>query len=149
MMKYVMNHPKEFESPKIAFSVGLNKFMIGTVSEVIAVMIISTANDTITVILQQVGLGVLIRIGQFVAMLTTSNLELKKANVEFKIKFYREINHEVEHEENRGAHCSMTLLKIMRCIYQFCRMIFVYVQFYIIPFFVIILPFYSFDTLIC
>ena len=67
VMKFVMNHPSEFESPSVAFFMGFSLCIIAFMSEASAVLIISSVNDTITVILQQVSLATLAKIPQFYA----------------------------------------------------------------------------------
>ena len=67
MMKYAVNHPLEFNTPKIAFMIGLMQFLAGFLCEMACITFLSTQTATIDVLIKFLALTSIAKIDDFYA----------------------------------------------------------------------------------
>lgn len=139
MMKFVTNHPSEFNMPKVAFCVGLMQFLGGFACEVACITFLSTIDKTIDVIIKFIALGSIAKIDDFYAAALPPENKVKKnaalAAGAMKItKYQRNINRHTD----KGQTCGMRALRV---VYKVIRIIYSSFIFYFLPFMVLFMPY--------
>ena len=151
MMKFCLNHPNQFSTPRTAFMMGMFAFYVGSATLLFNIFYLSTVNNTINVIIQQVALVSISKIpAMYSATIVKKNSPIKNmADGEGAKKFlavenYRRARHLVQ----LGEHCTKCWYFTMKVIYGICRSMFCYFIYYLSPYIVYIGIFYS-QTVLC
>jgi hypothetical protein len=135
MMKYVMNHPSEFDKPLFAFTCGSLSALITEFTEILSIGYISTLTDSIKIISVAAAMAAVSKVATLYGSSLPSFVKIKAAVKPIHIKVYRQVR---EEELKNDSKC---ILCFTRACYAFQRIVYSTFIFYYIPFFVINLPF--------
>jgi hypothetical protein len=119
MMKYVMNHPLEFSSPRRAFMVGFFSFMTTALTEVVTFCLIATIDEPVDIVVKQTYLATLAKFAAFYAAALPASLRIKGHSKPMKIKVYRVIREEALKDYSRcSSYCSRYTYAVVRLAYS-------------------------------
>jgi hypothetical protein len=77
MMKFAVNHPKQFDNPKIAWFIGCMQFMSSLMAEFICLMYIATISNTLEIIIKFMAIAKISRVGELYSDSMPSDNKLK------------------------------------------------------------------------
>lgn len=90
MMKYVINHSKEFSNPGAAFFLCLMQFTGGLFAELACILYLCSMNNAIEIIIRFVALASIAKVDDFYyAALPTDGNKIKKPTKPLIIKVHR------------------------------------------------------------
>lgn len=90
MMKYSVNHWKEFRNPKIAFIIGFMQMFGGVGTEICCMVYLTNITSTIETVIKFIALGNIAKVDDFYASALTSDYILKKKSGEaMVVKYHR------------------------------------------------------------
>jgi hypothetical protein len=135
MMKYVVNHDKEFNLPKTAWTVGLLQFLGGTLTEFISIIFISSLAKPIDVIIKFVALGAIAKVDDWYGGALPHENKVKQNFGKAAPTFTNHRRGFLEEDKRTyGIKFLAFCTKIIRIIY--CSWIF-----YFLPFLVLLIPY--------
>ena len=132
MMKYVTNHSENFHSIGPPFIMGLFHFIIAMTVEFNVMLILTSTEDLLNVVMKFVSLTVFVKIPGFYAGSLVNHKGVKMCDLQLPITKYRKDSP----LKGKGCH-----LQLMRCIYKFFRIFFCSISFYFMPFMAIMFNF--------
>lgn len=133
MMKYSVNHYKQFDNVIPAFLIGLNCTIISLIVELNVMIILSSMQDILGVVLKYVSLAAIANIPRFYYNSLVEHKMCLVKDLKLKITEFR-----TETKPLEGAPWSIHL---MRFVYKVWRVTFSSVSFYFMPFCAIFLNF--------
>jgi len=133
MMKYSVNHYKQFNNVIPAFLIGLNCTIISLIVELNVMIILSSMQDILGVVLKYVSLAAIANIPRFYY---SSLVEHRMCLVKDKKLEITEFRTETKPLEGAPMY-----IHIMRAVYKVWRVVFSSISFYFMPFCAIFLNF--------
>lgn len=133
MMKYAINHPKEFSNPFYAFFVALMQSMGGLASEICCIVFLCSLTDPINIIIRFVAFASIGKIDNFYYAALPGDNKLKQneslcGDIEI-------VNHRREVTEKRAVS-----FYIGRFIFKSIRLLYASFIFYFLPYLAIFIP---------
>ena len=132
MMKYAVNHYKNFTNPYAAFFIAFLATIIGFIVELNVMIILASMPNILGVVMKYVSLASIQRIPGFYYTSLIEHKLLKAGSIELKISNYR-INEPLK-DAGPGLH-------IIRAVYKVVRLLYCGISFYFMPFISIVLNF--------
>jgi hypothetical protein len=132
MMKYCINHRANFTNPYAAFLIAFASTVIGFITEVNVMIILSSMPNILGVVMKYVSLAAISKIPGFYYASLVEHKLLAAGAKEIKVTKYRHDN------PMEGASICMYFL---RFVYKFIRMFYCGFSFYFMPFMTIMLNF--------
>mgnify|MGYP000370764724 CR=1 FL=1 len=132
MMKYCLNHRDNFTNVYPAFFVGFMQFAISLTVEFNVMLILTSMNEILGVIMKFVSLASIANIPRFYYASLVNHKALSFGDLKLPITKYR------KDRPLKGAPC---IIHILRYFYKFFRIFFCSVSFYFMPFIAIIINF--------
>jgi len=150
MMKYLTNHPQEFSAPRLAFLVGFLQVFTGFMTELCCMTFLGSLNNAIAVIIRFIALGSIAKVDNFYADALPDVSSFKQPipagkAVKFKqthcFRDYRSDTPQHKKDECKKNGHSHYGPKFW--LYKLIRMFYVAIVFYFMPYFTIVLPYFS------
>ena len=132
MMKYALNHRDNFTNMYPAFFAGFLQFCISLTVEFNVILILTSMNEIMGVIMKYVSLASIANIPRFYYASLVNHKAVPLCDVTLPITNYR------KDSPLKGAG---PMIHFMRFIYKFFRIFFCSVSFYFMPFIAIIINF--------
>jgi hypothetical protein len=137
MMKFVINHPSEFSRPYYAFICGMTLFSVTICTELMAIAFLSTLDVAIEIIIKQVAMACIAKVGLFFVQGMSANVKIRQpSTVSIEITNYRDIRPLVK----LGPGQSKYMLKVFSCIYMVLRLFYCAVIYYMLPTLALVMP---------
>ena len=133
MMKYSVNHYKQFNNVIPAFLIGFNCTLISLIVEINVMIILSSLKDILGVVLKYVSLAAIANIPRF----------YYASLVEHKMCLVKDLNLDITEfrSETQPLNGAPSYIHVLRAIYKVWRVTFCTVSFYFMPFCAIFLNF--------
>jgi len=133
MMKYSVNHYKQFNNVIPAFLIGFNCTLISLIVEINVMIILSSLKDILGVVLKYVSLAAIANIPRF----------YYASLVEHKMCLVKDLNLDITEfrSETQPLNGAPSYIHVLRAIYKVWRVAFCTVSFYFMPFCAIFLNF--------
>ena len=135
MMKFVMNHPSQFEKPVFAFMCGCFSATVTEITEILSIGYLSTLSDPIKIISVASAMAAVSKVSTLYGSSLPNFVKMKSVTNPIEITVYRQIREEELETENKCIKC------FTRTIYAIQRLIYATWIFYYMPFFTINLPY--------
>lgn len=121
MMKYTVNHYKDFRFPGVSFLVGFMQFIGGLSAEILCILFTSTQTSTLDTIIKFIALGSIANVDNFYAAALPGTYPLKQKPAPLNIYIHKG-DPETQNRNN--------WLKFLRFIYKCIRLLYVSWLFY-------------------
>ena len=131
-MKYVVNHSENFTAIGPPFFMGLMHFIIAMTVEFNVMLILTSTEDLLNVVMKFVSLTVFVKIPGFYAASLVNHRGVKLCDLKIPVTKYR---------KDKPIEGKSFVLHIMRFVYKFFRLFFCSVSFYFMPFMAITINF--------
>ena len=133
MMKYSINHYKQFNNVIPAFLIGFNCTLISMIVEINVMIILSSLKDILGVVLKYVSLAAIANIPRF----------YYGSLVEHRMCLVKDLNLDITEfrTETQPLKDAPSYIHVLRAIYKIWRTVFCTISFYFMPFCAIFLNF--------
>ena len=140
MMKFIVNHPNEFTMYGYAFICAFQFFIVTLITEVLSVLYLSTLESVVEILVREVTLAAVAKIGKFYANSLQKTVKLKNFHGVKPPQFtvYREIRNKTKLKEGK----SRCIWKFTLGVYNISRMTYVVAGYYMLPYLAIFLPYW-------
>lgn len=150
MMKYMSNHPTEFSAPRLAFLVGFLQVFTGFMTELCCMTFLGSLDNAIAVIIRFIALGSIAKVDNFYAdaLPEVSSFKQpipKERAAKFKQTIcFRDYRSDAPmHKKDHISKYGHSTYDPKFWFYKLARMFYVAVVFYFMPYFTIVLPYFS------
>ena len=132
MMKYAINHGKDFSNPFYAFFVAFMQSMGGMAAEIACIIFLCSLTDPIEIIIRFVAFASIGKIDNFYADALPAENKIKKDSEDMPIKVHR--RDMWEKDDRKAAN------KFARFIYKTVRVVYAAFIFYFLPYLALFIP---------
>jgi hypothetical protein len=96
MMKFAVNHPKQFDDPKIAWFVGFMQFITSLMSEICCLFYIATIHDTLEVIIKFMAIAKISKVSElyYDSIPSDNKLKTKKKSSKSNLQLDQDEDHD-------------------------------------------------------